>query len=351
MSPSTHRRPVALLFPGQGSQHLRMAAGLYRHDPVFTLAMDRVLGLMGGEGPALRRDWLSDDPAIGIDDVRRAQPLLFAVDYSLGRMVLSWGVRPTALLGHSAGELAAAALAGVMRLSDAVRMVRERVRAALLVPPGGMLAVGASAEQVRPFLTPDVVLAAVNATAQVMLAGPGEPLDRVADALRGTGLTVVRVPATSPFHSPAMAPASDAIEPVYATVRFRPPTVALYSGYTGGLMTDENACSPRFWARQVTDPVYFAPALDLLLAADDMHLVEAGPRQTLTAFARRHRAVRVRASAATALLPARPGTPDADRAAVATAARRLREEGYPRALPVTANAPAPTPEPALAEAG
>ncbi|MEU1280344.1 acyltransferase domain-containing protein [Streptomyces sp. NPDC005805] len=354
---SPRPRPVALLFPGQGSQHHAMAAGLYGREPVFTAAVDAVVSHMGPEGPAITADWLTDAaPAIDIDDVRRAQPLLFAVDYALGRMVLSWGVRPVALLGHSAGELVAAALAGVMPLPDAVRMVMARVREAVKIPPGGMLAVAASAEAVRPYLTADVAVAAVNANQQVMLAGSAEPLTGVEAALRADGFTVVTVPATSPFHSPAMAPASDALEAEYAGIPFREPSLPLYSGYTGGLMRAEDARSPRFWARQVTDTVHFLPALDELLAADDVLLVEAGPRQTLTAFARRHRAVRLGASAALALLPARPGTREADRQSVLNAAARLWTEGHapnPEALSrlwTWSADPSPTPSPAPARA-
>ncbi|MGI5261553.1 acyltransferase domain-containing protein [Streptomyces angustmyceticus] len=321
-------RPVALLFPGQGSQHTAMAAGLYGREPVFTAAVDAVLELMGPEGPAIRADWLADTPAVAIDDVRRAQPLLFAVDYGLGCMVLSWGIRPAALLGHSAGELVAAVLAGVVPLSTAVAMMRERVVAARRIPPGGMLAVAAGADVLRPYLRADVVVAAVNATSQTMLAGSAAPLAETANALRADGHTVVTVPATSPFHSPAMAPASAAVERAYTGMPFRAPGLPLYSGYTGHLLGPDDAVSPRFWARQITDPVLFLPALDQLLAADDMLLLEAGPRQTLTVFARRHRAVRLGASAAVPLLPARPVGPEADRHAVLTAAGRLWQEGH-----------------------
>ncbi|MGW2916290.1 acyltransferase domain-containing protein [Streptomyces angustmyceticus] len=321
-------RPVALLFPGQGSQHTAMAAGLYGREPVFTAAVDAVLELMGPEGPAIRADWLADTPAVAIDDVRRAQPLLFAVDYGLGCMVLSWGIRPAALLGHSAGELVAAVLAGVVPLSTAVAMMRERVVAARRIPPGGMLAVAAGADALRPYLRADVVVAAVNATSQTMLAGSAAPLAETAAALRADGHTVVTVPATSPFHSPAMAPASAAVERAYTGMPFRAPGLPLYSGYTGHLLGPDDAVSPRFWARQITDPVLFLPALDQLLAADDMLLLEAGPRQTLTVFARRHRAVRLGASAAVPLLPARPVGPEADRHAVLTAAGRLWQEGH-----------------------
>jgi [acyl-carrier-protein] S-malonyltransferase len=104
-------RPVVLLFPGQGSQYPGMATGLYRREPVFTEAMDEVFDLMGPHAAAIRGDWLGHSALVHIDDVRRAQPLLFAVGYALGRMVHGWGVRPVALLGHSAGELVAGPLA------------------------------------------------------------------------------------------------------------------------------------------------------------------------------------------------------------------------------------------------
>ncbi|WP_369389891.1 acyltransferase domain-containing protein [Streptomyces sp. CG1] len=326
---ATRPRPVALLFPGQGSQHHAMAAGLYGREPVFTAAFDAALSHMGDEGPRIRADWLTDGrPLIPIDDVRRAQPLLFAVDYALGRMVIGWGVRPTAVLGHSAGELVAATIAGAVALPDAVTMVMERVRQAVKIPPGGMLAVAAEEERLRPYLRDDVAIAAVNANQQTMLAGSAEPLAEIAGRLRADGLTVVTVPATSPFHSPAMAPASEAVEAAYRNIPLRPPVLPLYSGYTGELLRPEEALSPRFWARQITDTVYFKQALESLLAADDMLLIEAGPRQTLTAFARRHRAVRLGASTAVPLLPGRPGTAEADRQSVLTAAARLWTEGH-----------------------
>lgn len=90
------------------------------------------------------------------------------------------GIRPTAFLGHSPGELVAAAFAGVVSLSDAARMVQGRVREAVKVLAGGMLAVAASEEQLLPYLTEDVGIAAVNANQQVMLAGSKRPLTEFA---------------------------------------------------------------------------------------------------------------------------------------------------------------------------
>ncbi|MFH8345222.1 acyltransferase domain-containing protein [Streptomyces sp. NPDC018045] len=324
-------RPVALLFPGQGSQHVRMAAGLYRHDPVFTEAMDAAVDLLGDAGHGVRADWLSEAPDASIDTPGRAQPLLFAVEYALGRMVLGWGVRPAAVLGHSAGELVGAVLAEVIGLADAVRMVHERVAYLSDAPAGGMVAVVGGAEELSPYLVGDVAIAAVNSKRQTMLAGTTGHLAAVCDKLRADGYSVVPVPATVPFHSPALDPAAEAAEAAFRTVRLSPPAFPVYSGYTGELMTDEIATSPRYWARQLTDTVRFGPALDRLLATGDLILVEAGPGQNLTTLARRHRAVRRGGSTAVPLLPARPGSAADERRSVLDVAELLRNEGYPQA--------------------
>ncbi|MEU7480441.1 acyltransferase domain-containing protein [Lentzea sp. NPDC042327] len=291
---------VALMFPGQGSQYPRMAASLYGTEPVFTAAVDEVVELFGEVGSVACADWLAGDD---IDHVSRAQPLLYAVDYALGRLVLSWGVRPVALIGHSAGEVVAATLAGVFTLPEAVSLVRDRVVSAVSIPSGGMLAVAASEADLLPYLEGDVAIAAVNSARQTMLAGPDEPLARVRARLEADEYVVVTVPATTPFHSPAMQPAVDEALAAW-TVSPRAPRLPLYSGYTGKLMTEADASSARFWTRQLTDAVYFGPALNELVAMHDVLLVEAGPGQTLTSFARRTKAVRSGASAVLPLLDA-----------------------------------------------
>lgn len=324
--PQTHTipRPVVLLFPGQGSQHDRMALDLYRRNTVFTNAFDAAVELMGGVGKQARADWLSERPVIGIDDVRRAQPLLFAVDYALGRTVHSWGVAPTAMLGHSAGEVVAATLAGVFSLAEAARVVRDRVRCAVPIPAGGMLAVAAGADDVRPLLIGDVAVAAVNSRRQTMLAGSSAPLARVRRRLADAGYTVAPVPATSPFHSPAMAPAAEQVRRSFSAFP-KAPTGVVYSGYTAGPLGARDATDPAFWSRQLTDPVLFGPALARLLdEVGDAVLVEAGPGQTLTMFARRHPSVRTGRSSVLPLLPA-AGT---DHISLLAVAEALQDEGH-----------------------
>ena len=329
-APGRTPRPVGLLLPGQGSQHEGMAAGLYGVEPTFTETVDEVLGLFGPEGAAVRADWLGLDGAPGVDvhDTRRAQPLLFAVDLGLGRLVRSWGIAPV-LLGHSAGEVVGAVLAGVLSLGDAVVVVRDRVLGAADAPAGGMLAVALGEDAVDPYVTPDVALAAVNGARQVMLAGPHAELAAVRGRLEADEVTVAVVPATTPFHSPALVPQARAAEAVLAEIALREPELPLWSGYTGTRLDAGTARAAAFWADQLTRPVRFGPALEALLAEQDLLLLEAGAGWTLTSFARRQKAVRRRASTVVPMLPASAaGGPDADRAAVAAARVALWTEGH-----------------------
>lgn len=339
--PVDGRRDLALLFPGQGAQHANMAVRLYQDLPDFRDRIDEVLDRWGGEGAAIRRDWRSDTPEIPLDDARRAQPLLFAINWALGRLMFDWGARPAAMLGHSVGELAAATLAGVFTLDDAVSIMADRVAQVAAAPPGAMLAVHATAAEMAPYLGGDVVVGAVNGPKQVVLTGPAEPITAVERSLRDDAFVVLRTRAVNPFHSPALSAVAARGASVVASTRRRPPRVTLYSGYAGGLLTREKAQDIWFWAAQLAAPVHFWPALDAMLSDRDWVVAEAGPGQSLTTLVRQHRSVLRKDSTVVSLLPSRPkragGDLDALRAAVAV----LRDEGVFTSGRESATSPTP----------
>jgi acyl transferase domain-containing protein len=283
---------------------------------------------MGAEGRRVRADWLSDRPVVPLDEVTRAQPLLFAIDHALARLVMSWGVRPAAILGHSVGEVVGAVLAGVLDLADGVRLQMDRVGQMGAGPLGGMLAVAASADEMRPYLTDEVVIGVINGPRQVLLAGPEVPLAEVTERLTRDGFTNRRARALHGFHSPSLAGATERSLPAVAATRLRAPECTFFSAYTEKELTVETATSPRFWASQPSTSVHFGPALNAMLSQGDYLLVEAGPGQGLTALARRHAAVASGRSDAIGLLPARPGTARDDRRAMLEAAARLWTEGH-----------------------
>ncbi|GAB2862620.1 hypothetical protein GCM10022221_73150 [Actinocorallia aurea] len=328
--PRTPSPPAtALVFPGQGAQHPRMAAGLYGHDATFTACMDEAFTLLGEAGPRLRDAWLAADPPEAYDDVTVAQPLLYAVNHALGRMVMDWGAVPVALLGHSVGELAAATLAGVLSFADGIALMRDRLDRFAATPPGGMLAVAASVNDVADLLaTGRVHLAAVNAARQLLLAGESAPLAEAARILADRGVICRPAAARQAFHSPVVAGAVEETRAGFRAVAWREPRLTLYSAYTGGVLTARDARDPDFWAWQAARTVRFAPTLARLLDDHDCLLLEAGPGDGLSRLARRQPRIAAGRSAVRSLLPSRSRGDAADRSSAAEARAWLTGERH-----------------------
>jgi acyl transferase domain-containing protein len=319
-------RAITLLLPGQGAQCERMAAGLYGTEPVFTDAMDAAFAALGGAGDRLRTQWLRPAPNPAMSDAATAQPLLLAVGRALGEAVRA-RTRIDLLLGHSVGELAAAALAGVFPAAGLVRAVHSRSAALAGLSPGGMLAVAAAPAELDAALggAPGVAVAAVNGPRQTVLAGPRTALAAAAGRLRTAGFALRPLRSTHAFHSPAMEPVARAFARELAVLGPRPPRTAVVSGRTAAPVTAAQARDAAFWADQLALPVLHWPALAALLdRRPGLLLLDAGPDRSLAAPARRHPAARRGTTRVLPLLapPPHGGTP-ADLAAFEHAMERV----------------------------
>ncbi len=328
--PVTAPRPVWLLFPGQGSQHVAMAAGLHREVPAFARALDEWLARLDSPHLPLRDCW-RDAGGLDITATAFAQPLLFAVEVALAQMWREAGVRPAALLGHSIGELSAATVAGIFAPDDAAHLVRARAVAMRdHAAGGGMLAVGCGEDGLAGVLTGTVAVAAVNRADQVVLSGSDEDLADVAAELADRGVACTRLPTSGAFHTPLLQDAARAFEKAFAGITPAPPTIPVHSAATGRPITADEAVDPSFWADQVIAPVRFAAALDALVETGPGVLVEAGPGQVLTDLARRHARVREGSVDVAATLPRRTDAAaggSADAVSMLTAAARLWTAG------------------------
>ncbi|MGW4393657.1 type I polyketide synthase [Amycolatopsis nivea] len=295
---------VAFVFPGQGAQFPGMAAGLYGRQRVFTETVDECLEAFRHHVGDLYPVWLGDGPAAELDETAIAQPLLFAIEYALARQWQAWGIRPAAVLGHSIGELVGAAVSGVFSTADAVRLVAARGRAMQARPRGGMLVAAAAPGQVPE--ADGVVVAAVNAADQTVLAGSADALEAVAAKLAGAGIATRRMRTSHAFHSPEMAPAAREFAKEFAGIRLSAPKIPLYSAASGRLLSADEAVDPEFWARQLCEPVRFADAVDALTAEVRQGvLLETGPGSALGSVLRRHAAVAGGGWRVTATLPRR----------------------------------------------
>lgn len=321
------RRELAFLFPGQGAQHAGMARDLYQREPRFAEALDETLHLFSAAGADVAQAWRTGDDA-RLATTAVAQPLLFAVEYALARLWRSWGVVPHRLLGHSIGELTAAAVAEVVSLSDAVALVAARARAMNRMPAGGMLAVAATADELADLLSAEVGIAAVNGPRQAVLAGPHDALAGLAGTLRDRGLRSRAIRTAHAFHTEAMREAAGEFRSAFGDVTLRPPRIPIVSAATGTTMTARQATDPAFWADQLVGPVLFGPALEHLLTQGPQLLIEAGPGQTLTSLSRSHRALAEGGHAAVASLPPRRPNPGEDQIALLRSLAAVWTDGH-----------------------
>jgi acyl transferase domain-containing protein len=286
-------RPVAFLFPGQGSQHAGMARGLYAAEPVFRRELDLCCEILR---PHLGRDLRELlFPAIGgeqseveqaLERTELAQPALFAVEYALARLWMAWGVRPQAMLGHSLGEYVAACLAGVFSLADGLALVAARGRLMGGLPGGAMLAVQLAEAEILPLLDGGLSLAAVNGLAACSVSGPEAAIAALAARLDGRGVRYRRLRTSHAFHSAMMDPILDPFAAAVAKVPLAAPQIPFLSSLTGTWITAEQAMDPGYWTRHLRCAVRFADGIRALLAEPDRLLLEVGPGNVLSTLAR-----------------------------------------------------------------
>ncbi|EXU62043.1 hypothetical protein Z951_43765 [Streptomyces sp. PRh5] len=275
-------RDVAFVFPGQGTQWAGMAVELAASSPVFRQRLSECADAL-----APYCDWSLTDVlhrSSALDRVDVVQPTLFAVMVALATQWEAYGVRPSAVVGHSQGEIAAACVAGALSLPDAARVVALRSRAlATLAGDYGMAAVSLGQDDVRDYVARrQSSIAVVNGPRSTVLAGPREELLCAVADIESRGERARMLPVDYASHSSQVEAARERILDALADIEPQAGRIPIYSSVTGQRV-DGQELTAEYWYRNLRDPVRFDLATEQMLEDGFRGFVEASPHPVLLA--------------------------------------------------------------------
>lgn len=282
---------VVFMFPGQGSQYPGMARGLYHSQPEFARWIEQgaeilrpLLGLDITEIICLG-DGSDAVAARALRDTRLTQPALFLTQYANAQLWRARGVTPDAMIGHSVGEFAAAAVSGVIDFETGLKMIAKRGQLMQDQPAGAMLSVRAPLEDIKPFLIEAVDIAALNAPKLQVIAGPEAAIAAVETALVKAGFACTHLHTSHAFHSRMMDPVVQSLAQEFTKFTLKSPQIPYVSCVTGDWVSDAQATDPAYWASQARACVKFQAGIRTACEIKSAVLLEVGAGRTLSAFA------------------------------------------------------------------
>ncbi len=286
------RPKVVFMFPGGGAQYAGMGRELYEREEVYRDAVDACLDIIN---PILGRDLRTimypapDALEAATRTLERPSltlPSLFATEYAIAKLFVSWGVAPQALIGHSVGEYAAACLSGVMSLEDTIKLVMMRGHLFEVVQRGNMLSVPLSEQELRDVMPAGLDIAAVNAAELSVASGPVDAIAKLQTILTERGVDSTPVHIDVAAHSSMLDPVLSQFRDLCRTIVFRRPETPFVSNVTGKWITNEQATSPEYWVSHLRSTVRFADGLATLRELGEPALLEVGPGRTLSMLAK-----------------------------------------------------------------
>ncbi len=283
-------RQLAFVLPGQAGQRPGLATGLYAHEAVFRTTLEQGLALLEPGNQTVCRDWLlqpaedAENPAgrtnsqtpVAPLSTEYLQPALFCYEYALCRYLQSLGLEPDILLGHSLGEIVAAAISGTLSFAAAVKLVEQRGRLISQTAGGAMLVVGLDASALHKYLRGQLEIALYNSASECVVSGPRKAIEQLHAELTEQAVYSAPVASSHAFHWSGLDRIMPAFRQALAALDYAPPGIPWVSNTTGSWITGEQAVSADYWVAQMRQPVQFNRAISTLLKAGDMDVVIVG---------------------------------------------------------------------------
>lgn len=281
---------IVFMFPGGGAQYPNAARSLYENNPVFRSAVEACFRLLepGLAGDLRKLMFESDDFKQGSMALERPTYSLlavFIVEYALSKLWESWGVTPDAVIGHSAGEYAAAVLAGIMSLEDAIGIVLVRGEVFETAPAGGMISVQDDEARVRALVGDDLDIAVLNSPQVTVVSGADAPLAAFSKRLEAEGIKHAPVRIKVAAHSRMLDSGLARFRARLDRAKLSAPKIEFINNLVGAPGNPQELATSDYWVSHLRGCVRFADGLSAALSKPETILVEIGPGQALCALA------------------------------------------------------------------
>ncbi|HEY8102377.1 MAG TPA: SDR family NAD(P)-dependent oxidoreductase [Burkholderiaceae bacterium] len=286
------QKKIVFMFPGGGTQYVNMARDLYEQEPYFKQTLDTCAALFKRKMDLDVIDLIYPDDAhtephsVILQKPKNFFAALFAVEYSLAKLWMSWGVKPDAMIGHSLGEYTAACIAGIFTLEQAVDLICFRGALFEKIEKGSMFSVTLPAEQVKTMLIDGVSIATINDPGRCVVAGRHTPMLEFGKLLDAKQIEYQKLLIDTAGHSPMIDPIMQEFGQFLSKVKFGKSSIPFISNMSGGWAEQSEISTADYWKNHLRRTVLFSDGVAMLLKDDNTIFLEMGPGNALSSFVR-----------------------------------------------------------------
>ncbi len=286
---------TAFLFSGQGTQKVNIARGIWESNAVFREEFENCRRILENftdidlqetvypstiENLEYQNERLQN-PSLGL-------PVLFSIQYSMAKMLIRLGIKPSAVGGHSFGEYPAAAIAGIFSLEDGLKLSVERGKLMETLPAGAMLAVRIEHGELEKIIDKNVSIASINTKKNCVVSGSVESISALEKKLDESKTGHRRLDVNYAYHSESIDNLKEKFEEIVSRIKFNSPEIMFVSGVSGKQISDEEITKTGYWFRQMREPVRFSESLEWLEKSNFKVFAEIGAGQILTPMVRQN---------------------------------------------------------------